>query len=51
VAESPDIILSIVVPMFNEEDGVDAFFARVEPVAEAMVAPLRRSEDGTGTCH
>ncbi len=42
VANSSDIILSIVVPMFNEEDGVDAFFARVEPVAEAVVAPLRR---------
>jgi len=42
VAYAPDIILSIVVPMFNEEDGIDAFFARVEPVAEAVVAPLRR---------
>ena len=42
VADGSDIILSIVVPMFNEEDGIDAFFARVEPVAEAVVAPLRR---------
>lgn len=42
MADGPDIILSIVVPMFNEEDGIDAFFARVEPVAEAVVAPLRR---------
>jgi polyisoprenyl-phosphate glycosyltransferase len=43
VADGPDIILSIVVPMFNEEDGIDAFFARVEPVAEAVVMPLRRA--------
>ena len=43
MADDPNIILSIVVPMFNEEDGIDAFFARVEPVAEDVVAPLRRS--------
>lgn len=42
MADGSGIILSIVVPMFNEEDGVDAFFARVEPVAEAVVASLRR---------
>jgi glycosyltransferase involved in cell wall biosynthesis len=42
VADGPEIILSIVVPMYNKEDAVDAFIARVEPVAEAVVAPLRR---------
>jgi glycosyltransferase involved in cell wall biosynthesis len=30
------IELSIVVPMFNEEDSIDLFFARVEPVAAAI---------------
>lgn len=32
------IELSIVVPMFNEEDSIDLFFARVEPVAAAITA-------------
>jgi glycosyltransferase involved in cell wall biosynthesis len=27
-----DVVLSVVVPMFNEEAGLDAFFARIEPV-------------------
>lgn len=43
MADDTDIVLSIVVPMFNEEDGLEAFFARVEPVVESIVAPLRRS--------
>jgi len=50
VADDLDIILSIVVLMFNEEDGIGAFFARVEPVAKTVVAPLRRPEEGTRTC-
>jgi len=33
-----DVELSLVVPMFNEAAGVDAFFARVEPVMEQIGA-------------
>jgi glycosyltransferase involved in cell wall biosynthesis len=29
---STDVVLSVVVPMYNEEAGIDAFFARIEPV-------------------
>ena len=36
------IVLSIVVPFFNEEDGLDQFFDRIEPVAESIVTPLHR---------
>ncbi len=32
--------LSIVVPMYNEEEGLDRFFERVEPIAESIVDPL-----------
>jgi glycosyltransferase involved in cell wall biosynthesis len=43
VAEaSQKIVLSIVVPMYNEADGIDAFFARIEPICERVVAPLRQ---------
>lgn len=35
-------ILSLVVPMYNEADGLGPFLARVEPVLEALVRPLRR---------
>jgi glycosyltransferase involved in cell wall biosynthesis len=34
------ILLSIVVPMFNEEDSIDPFLKRVEAVADDLVAPL-----------
>ena len=34
------ILLSIVVPMFNEADNVEPFLGRVEKVAESIVAPL-----------
>ena len=34
------ILLSIVVPMFNEEDNVAPFLARVEAVCEDVVGPL-----------
>lgn len=34
------VLLSIVVPMYNEQDNVDPLFARVEPVVEDLVAPL-----------
>ncbi len=34
------IVLSIVVPIFNEEEGIEVFLERVEPIAEAAVAPL-----------
>lgn len=34
------VLLSVVAPMFNEEGGIDPFLARVEPVAEGLVAPL-----------
>lgn len=40
--EQKKIVLSIVVPMFNEEEGIEVFLERVEPVAEAAVAPLRQ---------
>ncbi len=33
-------LLSIVVPMYNEEDNINLFLERVETVAEALVAPL-----------
>lgn len=33
-------LLSVVVPMYNERDSLDPFFARVQPVAEELVAPL-----------
>ncbi|MHA1538122.1 MAG: hypothetical protein ACTSUD_11255 [Alphaproteobacteria bacterium] len=36
------IVLSIVVPMFSEAEGIGVFLERVEPVAEAAVAPLRQ---------
>lgn len=32
--------LSIVVPMYNEEEGLDSFFQRVEPIAQSIVEPL-----------
>ena len=32
--------LSIIVPMYNEEEGLDSFFERVEPIAEGIVGPL-----------
>ncbi len=35
-----DILLSIVVPMFNEEENIEPFLARVEAVAEDLVGPL-----------
>ena len=38
--EQKKIVLSIVVPMFNEEEGIEVFLERVEPIAEAAVAPL-----------
>lgn len=34
------LLLSIVVPMFNEERNVGPFLERIEPVAERLVAPL-----------
>ncbi len=32
--------LSIVVPMYNEEEGLDSFFDRIEPIAARIVDPL-----------
>lgn len=36
------VILSVVVPLYNERDGLDAFLERVESVVGPLVAPLRR---------
>lgn len=33
-------LVSVVVPMYNEEDGIDRFFARLEPVLEQVTAPF-----------
>ena len=35
--------LSLVVPMYNEEEGLDGFFERVEPIAASIVDPLGAS--------
>ena len=35
-----EIVLSLVVPMFNEEAALEGFIARVVPIVEALVAPL-----------
>ncbi len=35
--------LSIVVPMYNEEEVLDSFFERIEPVVEGIVNPLSAS--------
>ena len=35
-----EIVLSLVVPMFNEEAALEVFIARVVPIVEALVAPL-----------
>jgi glycosyltransferase involved in cell wall biosynthesis len=35
-----NVLLSIVVPMYNEADNIEPFLARVEKVAESVVAPL-----------
>ena len=32
----PPPLLSVVVPMYNEEEGADLFFARIEPVLESV---------------
>ena len=51
-----DLLLSIVVPMFNEEDGVDVFFETVEAVLSRMdvdyeiVCVNDGSRDGTLRC-
>ena len=34
------VLLSLVVPMYNEEDNIDSFLERVEAVVEDMLAPL-----------
>jgi glycosyltransferase involved in cell wall biosynthesis len=42
-SRNPDrVILSIVVPLYNEADNVDALLARLEPVLETLLAPLRQ---------
>ena len=38
---SGKVMLSVVVPLFNEADNVDLFLARVEPIVADLVAPLR----------
>ena len=35
------ILLSVVVPMFNERDGIDPLFERLEPVLEQITGKLR----------
>ena len=35
-----DVLLSIVVPMFNEQDNIDPFLRRLEAVVEDLVTPL-----------
>lgn len=37
------VLLSVVVPLYNEADNVDALLARLEPVMETLLAPLRQS--------
>lgn len=40
MTEEGSILLSIVVPMFNEEDNIGPLLARLEAAAEGLVAPL-----------
>jgi glycosyltransferase involved in cell wall biosynthesis len=38
MAGNGDVTLSIVVPMFNEEAGISAFFERIEPVLQSVTS-------------